>query len=168
MILQADERREGVIATKLIADGSTHDYFGVFMGGTAEPPTIEAIQNKRHCLTIRKKYPVNPNVQHWPQLTRDCVSKANLTLEDIDWFFFTQVSLSTIKTVMEELAVPFEKTHNVMDKWGYTGSACVALAMYDAIDQGKLPPPGQGNGENIALCTSGVGFNMAAAVLKWW
>jgi 3-oxoacyl-[acyl-carrier-protein] synthase-3 len=69
---------------------------------------------------------------------------------------------------MRELDMPIEKTHNVMDKWGYTGSACIALAMYDAVDHGKLPPPGQGNGEYIALCSSGGGFNMAAAVLRWW
>ena len=72
------------------------------------------------------------------------------------------------EAVMNELDMPMEKTHNVMDKWGYTGSACIALAMYDTIEQGKLPPPGQGNGENIVLCSSGGGFNMAAAVLKWW
>jgi 3-oxoacyl-[acyl-carrier-protein] synthase-3 len=96
------------------------------------------------------------------------VAKANLTLNDIDWFFFTQVNLRTIEAVMNELGAPQEKTHNVMDKWGYTGSACIALAMYDAIEQGKLPPPGKGRGEYIALCSSGGGFNMAAAVLRWW
>lgn len=168
MILQADDEREGLIASKLIADGSFHDHLGIFVGGTAEPPTVEAIQNNRHHLAFRKRFPADTNLQHWPQLTRDCVSKANLSLKDIDWFFFTQVNLRTIEAVMRELDAPLEKTHNVMDKWGYTGSACIALAMYDAVDQGKLPPPGQGNGENIALCSSGGGFNMAAAVLKWW
>ncbi|TFG07749.1 ketoacyl-ACP synthase III [Candidatus Thorarchaeota archaeon] len=168
MILEADEDREGLIASKLIADGSFHDHLGIFVGGTAEPPTVEAIQNHRHHLAFRKRFPADTNLKHWPQLTRDCVSKANLSLADIDWFFFTQVNLRTIEAVMRELDAPLEKTHNVMDKWGYTGSACIALAMYDAVDQGKLPPPGQGNGENIALCSSGGGFNMAAAVLKWW
>jgi len=168
MVMQASEEREGFIASKLIADGSFHDHLGVFVGGTAEPPTVEAIQSHRHHLAFRKRFPADTNLQHWPVLTRDCVSKAKLSIEDIDWIFFTQVNLRTIEAVMKELDLPLDKTHNVMDKWGYTGSACIALAMYDAIDQGKLPPPGQGNGENIALCSSGGGFNMAAAVLKWW
>ena len=168
MVLQTSEDREGFIASKMIADGSFHDNLGIFVGGTAEPPTVEAIQNHRHHLAFRKRFPADTNLEHWPTLTRDCVSKANLSIDDIDWFFFTQVNLRTIEAVMNELGVRFEKTHNVMDKWGYTGSACIALAMYDAIKQGKLPPPGQGRGENIALCSSGGGFNMAAAVLKWW
>ena len=168
MVLQASEDREGFIASELIADGSFHDHLGIFVGGPAEPPTVEAIQNPRHHLAFRKRFPADTNLQHWPTMTRDCVSKANLSIEDIDWIFFTQVNIRTIEAVMKELGMPLEKTHNVMDKWGYTGSACIALAMYDAIEQGKLPPPGQGNGENIALCSSGGGFNMAAAVLRWW
>ena len=168
MVMRASEDREGIIASKLIADGSFHDHLGIFVGGTAEPPTVEAIQNHRHHLAFRKRFPADTNLQHWPILTRDCISKANLSIEDIDWIFFTQVNIRTIEAVMKELDLPFEKTHTVMDKWGYTGSACIALAMHDAIEQGKLPPLGQGNGENIVLCSSGGGFNMAAAVLRWW
>ncbi|MFX1485456.1 MAG: 3-oxoacyl-ACP synthase III family protein [Promethearchaeota archaeon] len=168
IVLQASDDKEGFMESKLIADGSFHDHLGIFVGGTYEPPTIEAIQNHRHYLAFRKRFPADTNLQHWPVLTRECVAKANLSMKDIDWIFFTQVNLRTIEAVMKELDMPLEKTHNVMDKWGYTGSACIALAMYDAIDQGKLPPPGQGNGEYIALCSSGGGFNMAAAVLRWW
>ena len=168
LVLQANEEHEGIIASKLIADGTFHDHLGIFVGGTAEPPTIEAIQNNRHHLAFRKRFPADTNLSHWPALTRDCVAKAGLSMEDIDWIFFTQVNLRTIEAVMKELDLPLEKTHNVMNKWGYTGSACIALAMYDAVAQGKLPPPGQGNGEYIALCSSGGGFNMAAAVLRWW
>ncbi|MHA2159768.1 MAG: 3-oxoacyl-ACP synthase III family protein, partial [Candidatus Thorarchaeota archaeon] len=168
MVLQASEDKEGFIASKLIADGTFHDHLGIFVGGTAEPPTLEAIKNHRHHLSFRKRFPADTNLQHWPILTRETVAKANLSMEDIDWIFFTQVNLRTIEAVMKELDMPLEKTHNVMDKWGYTGSACITLAMYDAIDQGRLPPPGEGNGEHIVLCSSGGGFNMAAAVLDWW
>ena len=69
---------------------------------------------------------------------------------------------------MESLGAPMMKTHFVMDKWGYTGSACVPLVMYDVIDKGLLPKPGEGNGQIIALCTSGGGANFSSAVLKWW
>jgi 3-oxoacyl-[acyl-carrier-protein] synthase-3 len=168
VVLEPSDEREGIITSKLIADGSYYDHVGVYVGGTAEPPTIEAIENNQHHLAFRKRFPADTNLQHWPGLTRECVLKANLTLEDIDWFFFTQINIRTIEAVMEELGIPLGKTHTVMDKWGYTGSACIALAMYDAVDQGKLPPPGHGNGEYIALCSSGGGFNMAAAVLRWW
>lgn len=168
MVLQGSEEREGFIASKLIADGSYYDHVGVFLGGTAEPPTVEAIQNHRHHLAFRKRFPADTNLEHWPQLTRDCLAKAGMSVSDVDWFFFTQINMRTIEAVMEELDAPMDRTHTIMDKWGYTGSACIALAMYDAVEQGRLAPPGKGNGENIVLCSSGGGFNMAAAVLRWW
>jgi 3-oxoacyl-[acyl-carrier-protein] synthase-3 len=168
MVLQSSEEREGFIASKLIADGSYYDHVGVFVGGTAEPPTVEAIQNHRHHLAFRKRFPADTNLQHWPHLTRDCLEKAGMSVGDVEWFFFTQINLRTIEGVMAELGAPMKRTHTIMDKWGYTGSACIALAMYDAVEQGRLPPPGEGTGENIVLCSSGGGFNMAAAVLQWW
>jgi 3-oxoacyl-[acyl-carrier-protein] synthase-3 len=59
MVLQSSEEREGFIASKLIADGSYYDHVGVFVGGTAEPPTVEAIQNHRHHLAFRKRFPAD-------------------------------------------------------------------------------------------------------------
>ncbi|MGY5864391.1 MAG: ketoacyl-ACP synthase III, partial [Candidatus Thorarchaeota archaeon] len=126
MVLRASEDKEGIIESKLIADGTFHDHLGIFVGGTAEPPTVEAIQNHKHHLAFRKRFPADTNLEHWPTLTRDCLAKANLSIDDIDWIFFTQVNLRTIEAVMKELDLPMEKTHNVMDKWGYTGSACIA------------------------------------------
>lgn len=168
LVLSTSEEREGFLASKLTADGSFHDHLGIFVGGTADPPTVEAIESHRHHVTFRKRFPPETNLKNWPKITRDCLRKAGYTPEDVDWFFFTQVNLRTIEAVMMELGAPMEKTHTVMHKWGYTGSACVPLCMYDAINKGKLPPPGQGNDELIALCTSGGGANFAAAALKWW
>jgi hypothetical protein len=71
-------------------------------------------------------------------------------------FLWTQVNLSTIKIVMQEMSIPEHKTHTIMQKWGYTGSACIPMVMHDAIEEGKIKP-----GDNIVLCASGGGLNMA-------
>jgi 3-oxoacyl-[acyl-carrier-protein] synthase-3 len=61
------------------------------------------------------------------------------------------------------LKQPIEKTHWIMDKWGYTGSPCVAMALDDAIDQGKGPKLG----DKILFCASGGGITMASSVWRW-
>ena len=104
----------------------------------------------------------------WPKLTLDIIKKAKLSKEDIDFYFFTQLNINTIKAVMETLEEPMSKTHTIMDKWGYTGSACIPMAMYDAIKLKKIPKIGEGNGERILLCSSGGGYNMSACILQWW
>lgn len=166
IILSASEEKRGFLASKLNADGSYYDHLGIFVGGTQEPCLPENCG--KQFVEFRKRFPPETNMKNWPIVTKQALKKANLTPADCDWFFFTQVNNSTIKAVMKTLGAPIEKTHTVMHKWGYTGSACVPLVIYDAIAKGKLPPPGQGNGEIIALCTSGGGANYSAAVLQWW
>ncbi|CAN5755008.1 hypothetical protein BH20ACI4_BH20ACI4_05640 [soil metagenome] len=75
---------------------------------------------------------------------------------------FTQVNLATIKEVMKALDQPFEKTHKIMQKWGYTGSACVPMVLHDALCNGKLK-----RGDIIVFCASGGGINMAAMVFRY-
>jgi 3-oxoacyl-[acyl-carrier-protein] synthase III len=64
---------------------------------------------------------------------------------------------------MDLLKQPIEKTHWVMDKWGYTGSPCVVMALDDALAQGKGPQ----TGETILFCASGGGITMAASLWRW-
>ena len=42
-----------------------------------------------------------------------------------------------------------------MQKWGYTGSACIPMVLHDA-SAGKLE-----RGDNVIMCASGGGLNMA-------
>ncbi|HRW67096.1 MAG TPA: 3-oxoacyl-[acyl-carrier-protein] synthase III C-terminal domain-containing protein [Candidatus Competibacter sp.] len=50
-----------------------------------------------------------------------------------------------------------------MDKWGYTGSACIPMALDDAIAQGKGPTPGS----LVLFCASGGGIALAASLWQW-
>jgi len=110
-----------------------------------------------------KKFPKTFNTEYWPKLIRGALSKADLVADDIDLFLFTQLNLRTIEAMMDLLHQPIEKTHWVMDKWGYTGSPCVAMALDDAINTGRGPNPGQ----NILFCASGGGISMASSVWRW-
>ena len=64
---------------------------------------------------------------------------------------------------MAILEQPLEKTHWIMDKWGYTGSACIPMALDDAIESGRGPEPG----DKVLFCASGGGISMAATVWQW-
>jgi 3-oxoacyl-[acyl-carrier-protein] synthase-3 len=81
----------------------------------------------------------------------------------VDFYLWTQLNLRTIEYMMKLLDQPIEKTHWVMDKWGYTGSPCVVMALDDAINQGKGPA----QGDIVLFCASGGGISMAASVWKW-
>ena len=162
VVLQADSDKH-FLASKLVADGTYHNYMGIFAGGTHEPITADVLAaNNTNRLRFVQKYPPEVNIVGWPKIVNEVIAKAGLSLENVDMFLWTQVNLSTIKIVMQEMNIPEHKTHTIMQKWGYTGSACIPMVMHDAIEAGKIK-----RGDNLVLCASGGGLNMACLAMKY-
>jgi 3-oxoacyl-[acyl-carrier-protein] synthase-3 len=164
VVLQAtEEENAGWLASKLEAKGEYHDFLGIFAGGSKYPITAEELQNGyRNKVRFAKRTPPEINFEGWQRIVREILERAELALDDVDLFLWTQVNLSTIKQVMAALNQPFEKTHTIMDKWGYTGSACIPMVLDDAIRAGKLK-----RGDTLVFCASGGGINMAAMVFRY-
>ncbi|MEW6029666.1 MAG: ketoacyl-ACP synthase III [Chloroflexota bacterium] len=155
---------QGFLGSNLLAVGSFHDALGIYTGGTYRPCTPENLsQFGAPKVEFVKKFPKTFNTEYWPRLMQGALDKAGLTFDDVHHYYFTQLNLRTIEYMMDLLKQPIEKTHWVMDKWGYTGSPCVVMALDDSIDQGKGPKPG----EVILFCASGGGITMASSVWKW-
>ena len=154
----------GFLSSNLLAKGEYHDALGIYTGGAWRPCTPENLQRfgPPHVEFV-KKFPKTFNTEYWPRLIGGALEKAGLILDDVDLYLFTQLNLRTIEAMMELLGQPLEKTHWVMDKWGYTGSPCVAMALDDAIAAGRGPEPGQ----VVLFCASGGGISMAASVWRW-
>ena len=150
----------GIITSAFLADGSYHSYWGIFAGGTVEPASVLAVEQGRTQVRMLEKYPPEVNHQGWPRLVRTLAQQGDFELEDIDLLIFTQVRLASIVVVMEDLGLPMTKTHYVMDKWGYTGSACIPMCLHDALSQGKAK-----QGDLVVLVGSGVGYNQAGVAL---
>jgi 3-oxoacyl-[acyl-carrier-protein] synthase-3 len=163
LVLQASTEGPGFLASKLVAEGSFHDHMGIYAGGTRMPITEEVLREGVWAkLRFAKKYPAEVNNEGWPAIVRDVLAKAGLTVNDIPLFLFTQVNLSTIKEVMARLDLPLSRTHTIMGKWGYTGSACIPMVLDDAIREGKLK-----EGDNVVMCASGGGLNMACVAFRF-
>lgn len=154
----------GFLASNLLAVGDYHDALGIYSGGAFRPCTPENLKifGPPHVEFV-KKFPKTFNTEYWPKLMQGALDRANLTMEDVDLFLFTQLNLRTIEHMMSLIGQPIEKTYWVMHKWGYTGSPCVAMALDDAIAQGRGPKTGQ----LVLFCASGGGISMAASVWKW-
>ncbi len=154
----------GFLSGKLMARGEYHDALGIYTGGTFRPATPEVVAaTGKPRVQFLRKFPATFNSENWPPLVREVVRKAGLTLDDVGFFLFTQLNLRTIEYVMANLGQPLSKTHWIMDKWGYLGSACIPAALDDALEQGKGPKPG----DNVVFCATGGGMAMAAAVFRW-
>lgn len=162
VVLQATDSSGGFLGSKLIADGQYHDYMGIYVGGTHMPVTKENIEEGLHYVRFVKKFPPDTNSRHWPMLVREVAGKVGVAVKDIDFIIFTQININTIREVMEELQLPIERTHCIMDRYGYTGSACIPMALDEAVQQNKIK-----KGDLLALVGSGGGFSMACDFIRW-
>jgi 3-oxoacyl-[acyl-carrier-protein] synthase-3 len=163
VVLRAREDRPGFLASKLVADGSFHEHMGIYAGGTHMPVTEEVLREGVWAkLRFAKKYPAEVNTEGWPAIVNDVLAKAGLKPDDVSLYLFTQVNLSTIREVMRKMGLAWERTHTVMGKWGYTGSACIPMVLDDAVREGKLKEGGV-----VVMCASGGGLNMACAAFRW-
>jgi len=161
VLLEASDE-PGYLGGVGISDGSYWNFWGVFMGtGTVN---VSGIEKGLHLLDLRAPYPPTVNEEGWVQLFNDLSKKAGFSKEDVGMIFFTQVRRKTIFKVMDALGLPHEKTHNIMDKYGYTGSACVYMALQDAIETGKMKGL---EGKVVIFITSGVGYQQYAVAFKW-
>ena len=162
VVLKATESDHSMKSSTLFADGQYHDYMGLYGGGTFRPVTHEVIENKGHLLDFAKKIPIETNGREWPRLTNILLDRTQKKVEDIDHFFLTQINIGSINEALDNLNLPHSISHNVMDRYGYTGSACIPMAIHDAVKQKKLK-----KGDLVFMLGSGGGLSMAALSMEW-
>ena len=153
----------GVLASELFADGRLACGMGVFAGGTAEPIDEAVLRDGvRNRLRFVEKYPREVNEEGWPRIARSVLDRIGRSVADVSLWLWTQVNLSTIRAVMQTLGVSMERAHTVMGKWGYTGAACLPMALDDAVRAGRLR-----DGDLVMLTGSGAGLAMGCVALEW-
>ena len=151
----------GFVSSAAQADGSYARSWAILSGGTYEPANAVSLAEGRTRVRMYERYPPEVNHEGWPRLARTLAARGGFSLDDVSLFLFTQVRRRSIEHVMAELGQPIARAHMIMDKWGYTGSACIPMALDDAIDHGKAKP-----GDLVACIGSGVGYNQAGVAFR--
>jgi len=126
------------------------------------PVSHEVIEKKEHLLAFPKRIPPETNGIHWPRLTNILLDRMNKQPKDIKHFFITQFNVQSIYETLDRLGLPRDRAHYIMDRFGYTGSASIGMAIADAAIQKKMK-----KGDLVFMLGSGGGMSMAALALEW-
>ncbi|MEM6264206.1 MAG: ketoacyl-ACP synthase III [Bacteroidota bacterium] len=163
VILSAKEGNEsGFLASKLQTQGQYNGWMGIYGGGTRIPIGEKSLQNQDQLLKFVKKFPPELNPQMWSEMVKELCERIGAKPEDVDQFFFTQININSIRETLDILGIPHEKAHTVMHHYGYTGSACIPMALDEAVSQGKV-----NKGDLIMMIGSGGGLAFAGAAFRW-
>ena len=160
-VLEASDA-PGFLGSAYQADGTYFRHWGIYSSGTAEPPNEDSLKAGRTKVRLVERYPPEINHEGWPRLVRKLAANTGFAVGDIDSIIFTQVRQPSIELVMGDLGLPMERTFTNMDRCGYTGSACIPIALDEAVEQGRIT-----RGQLVVFIGSGVGYNQAGAAFRW-
>jgi 3-oxoacyl-[acyl-carrier-protein] synthase-3 len=161
LLCRSSSEDRGFMVSELQTQGQYSSWMGIYAGGTREPITPEAIEGHRHQLQFVKKFPPELNPEQWSAATLRLCERAGVTPDDIDQFFITQINVNSIRQTMDILHQPHTKAHTIMHRYGYTGSACIPMALNDAFEKGIVRP-----GNLVAFLGSGGGLAFASALFR--
>lgn len=152
----------GFLASELITQGQYYGYMGIYAGGTYQPVTQEIVKNKDHLLKFVQKFPKELNPEMWSKMITNLTLRIGETPQSVDQYFITQININSIWETMDQLNVPREKAHTIMHYYGYTGSACIPIALDDAVNKGIVK-----RGDLLVFVGSGGGLAFASAAFRY-
>lgn len=97
-----------------------------------------------------------------PKGVKAILQKNNLSIEDIDHFFFHQANSRIVEYIAARLKLPSEKVPMYLEDVGNTSQSTLPLLMLHSLGNGSLKP-----GDLCLLAGFGVGFSWGFAILRW-
>lgn len=156
------ERNAGMLASKLESKGEYNEWMGIYAGGAKTPITEKVLEEKTQLLQFVHKFPKELNPITWSRMISELCEKAGIKPADVSRFFITQININAIHETLDILGVPHDKAEYVMHNYGYTGSACIPMALHQAVENNKI-----NRGDYIVFMGSGGGLAFAGALFKY-
>ncbi|MBR9921511.1 MAG: ketoacyl-ACP synthase III [Bacteroidetes bacterium] len=151
----------GFLASELRSAGQYNEWMGIYGGGTRHPIDQKMMGEHLHQLQFVRKFPKELNPEYWSDMARVLCDRIGAKMADVDQFFITQINVNSIRETLDLLDVPHEKAHTIMHHYGYTGSACIPMALNDAWEKKIV-----GSGDLVFFIGSGGGLAFASAAFR--
>ncbi len=160
VMLEPNHDGLGVQDFILRSDGSGREYLVQPAGGSANPPSIQTVEQRLHYVKQEGKQVFKFAVTNMAEVSAEIMEKNNLTSEDVDWLVPHQANLRIIDATADRMGLPKEKVMINIEKYGNTTAGTLPLCLWDYEKQLK-------KGDNLILSAFGGGFTWGAVYLKW-
>ncbi|MHC2995347.1 MAG: ketoacyl-ACP synthase III [Candidatus Atribacteria bacterium] len=161
VVLKAD-KVEGILSGYLQADGSGADLIKIPAGASKNPASHETVEQRLHYVKMKGNEVFKYAVKYMKRSTISALEKCNISVADVDCFIPHQANMRIIEVVAKVLGIKKDKVYINLDKYGNTSAASVAIALDEAVRQGKIQ-----NGDIVVLTAFGAGLTSGSVVIKW-
>jgi 3-oxoacyl-[acyl-carrier-protein] synthase-3 len=153
----------GVLASALHAKGELAESLMIEVGASRHNPriSVELIEQGRHYPVMDGKTIFKEAVKSLPEVTREALEKAGLSVEDIDLFIPHQANIRINQFFQQSMNLPEEKVFHNIQRYGNTTAASIPMALDEAIEMGVIA-----GGSTVVFLGLGAGLTWGAVVAR--
>ncbi len=127
VVLQArEDSSKGILSSYLSSDGSLGNILQLPAWGENRVMQMKGNEVFKHAVRLMT------------DASRKAVSKAGLSIEQIDLLIPHQANIRIIQSIAEQLSIPMSKVVTNLDRYGNTSSASIPLALEEAWLDGRV------------------------------
>jgi 3-oxoacyl-[acyl-carrier-protein] synthase III len=101
-------------------------------------------------------------VTRMTEVIHEILERNKLKPAEIDFVVAHQANMRINQMVLDQIGIPFEKTHHTLDRYGNTTMATIPITFDEAVAQGKVK-----RGDCVLFVAFGAGFTWGANLLKY-
>jgi 3-oxoacyl-[acyl-carrier-protein] synthase-3 len=159
IVVQASERRSGMMAAKLGCVPETRELLAVPDFG------LDAIAQFRFLditIDFHGREVFKNAVKGMGDACQDVLERAGIGLADVDLIIPHQANARIIEALMKRLGVDMDKVVVTLEEYANTSTSSIPIALCAALEQGRVKP-----GMTILIAAFGAGLTWGAALLRW-
>jgi 3-oxoacyl-[acyl-carrier-protein] synthase-3 len=166
ILLQKGYQRNEVLASHLITDGSFSEDVVVPAGGTKQPLTPEAIEQRRNYLDVTdpegmKQRLEEKSMENFLQVIHRSLEKSGYTQADLKYLGILHMKKSAHDYVLNQLGLSQDQSI-YLHEYGHVGQMDQILSLELGIREGKIK-----DGDIVVLVSAGIGYAWGATTIRW-
>ena len=162
LILQkTNDNRDFLVESVLYTDGNYEEDLHTPIGGSAVGITAKNVDTEGRYLMMNGNRVYREAILGMSQAITDCLERANLTVDNIDYLIPHQANIRIINAIQKRLNFPEEKVFINIHKYGNTSAASVPIA-FDELRKEKALYSGQ----KVMTVAFGGGFAWGANIVE--
>lgn len=150
----------GITEVCLGADGEVAELLMLPAGGCRLPASMETVANQQHFIKMEGKEVFKHAVRRMESAAKECLDKANMAEEAINWLVPHQANERIIDAIAKRFKIDEDKVFKTVHKYGNTSASAIAIALDELIREKEIA-----SGENMLLVAFGAGFTWGASIL---
>ncbi len=161
-VLQNGHDGRGILYDYLASDGNAADLLYVPAGGTRQPLTPQAMEQKLNCMYMDGKEVYKFAVRVMGESLEHTLKVCNIQPDELTLMIPHQANIRIIKASADKFKIPMEKVYVNIDKYGNTSGASIGIALDEVVRSGRIK-----TGDVVILVAFGAGLTWGTSVIRW-